>query len=97
MFHHQSSPTDIQMSVSVYIYCMFACVHVCVCGELTFPVSRITVCLMFLLSSFQQRKLTSQGRSLHYFILSLEGATHICACVCVYKERTENCVVSTLG
>lgn len=95
MFHHQSSPTDIQMSVSVYIYCMFACVHVCVCGELTFPVSRITVFdVPSFIFSAKKADITGSFSALLHFKF---GGSYPYLCVCVYKERTDNCVVSTLG
>lgn len=67
------------------------CAHaaVCVCEGVTFPVSRITTCLIFPLSSSQRRNLTLQGLPLlcTHSILRLEcSCPSGCACVCVCKR-----------
>ncbi len=82
--------------------CVCVCVCVCVWGGVTFPVSRTTACLIFPLSSSQQRNLTLQGLSLlsSRSILSLKCGCS-CLCVCARMRKLSGginkCVLCTLG
>ena len=88
--------------------CVCACMRVCVCvwGGVTFPVSHTTACLIFPLSSSQQRNLTLQGlsRLSSRSILSLKCGYPVCVHVFVCTLANEKlsggmnkCVPSTLG